>query len=58
MILYNILNRFYTDFPNTDFLGSQLGNNPSYIWKGIHAAKDLVGAGTRWKVGDGSAIRI
>lgn len=37
---------------------SPLGSVPNYTWRGIHMAKDLIGRGTRWKVGDGSRVRM
>ncbi|KAA3466579.1 reverse transcriptase [Gossypium australe] len=45
-------------FPNTDFLNSSLGNNCSYTWKSIRAAKGVFGEGICWKVGTGSAISV
>ncbi|KAA3455485.1 reverse transcriptase [Gossypium australe] len=45
-------------FPNTNFLNSSLGNNCSYTWKSIWAAKGVLGEGICWKVGIGSAISV
>lgn len=43
-------------FPNTDYFEVRLGSNPSYTWKGIHTAMDLVKCGLRWKIGAGNSI--
>ncbi|KAL8552093.1 hypothetical protein ACS0TY_000957 [Phlomoides rotata] len=45
-------------FPNTDFMSSSLGSNPSYTWSSIHASQDLLRLGVRWKIGDGESMRI
>lgn len=45
-------------FANSDFLNSKLGHNPSFIWRNICEAKDLLIAGVRWRIGSGSNINI
>lgn len=45
-------------FPNTNFLEAKIGHNPSYIWRSILEAKDLVAGGARWLVGTGEDINI
>ena len=45
-------------FPSVDFLNSQLGNNISYTWKSIWAAKGILAEGLCWKVGRGTKISI
>lgn len=45
-------------YPTCDFLNASLGNNPSFIWRSIWAAKDLVKSGVRWSVGAGRSIDI
>lgn len=45
-------------FRTIDFFEAELGSNPSQIWRGIHEARDLVRKGTRWKIGDGTTIKI
>ncbi|KAL8107899.1 hypothetical protein AgCh_024343 [Apium graveolens] len=47
----NILKARY--FPNTDFLNAKLGDNPSYMWRSILEAQDVVKTGMEtviWKV--------
>lgn len=43
-------------FSRSNFFDARLGNNPSYTWKGIHTAIDLVKYGARWKVGEGGQV--
>lgn len=45
-------------FFDCHFLDSQLGNNPSFVWRSIWEAKQVVREGVRWRVGDGNSIRI
>ena len=45
-------------FSKESFLSSRLGCNPSYVWRSICGAKQLVQAGMIWRVGDGSSIKI
>ena len=40
-------------FPRTYFLNAKLGNNPSYMWRSILSAQDIVKQGCRRKIGDG-----
>ena len=35
-------------FPSCDFVDAQLGGQPSYAWRSIHAAQALVRRGLRW----------
>uniref|UniRef100_A0A803NVY9 Reverse transcriptase zinc-binding domain-containing protein n=1 Tax=Cannabis sativa TaxID=3483 RepID=A0A803NVY9_CANSA len=45
-------------FSTGSFLTASLGSNPSYIWRSVYEAKELVRAGVRRLVGDGSNIGI
>uniref|UniRef100_A0A803PLI3 Reverse transcriptase domain-containing protein n=1 Tax=Cannabis sativa TaxID=3483 RepID=A0A803PLI3_CANSA len=45
-------------FPNGDFLSSELGSNPSFIWRSIWEAKSLVKMGARRAIGDGKLTGI
>lgn len=45
-------------FANTDFIHSNLGHNPSFIWRSIIEAKQVLLAGVRWRIGTGVNIKI
>ncbi|PNX70610.1 ribonuclease H, partial [Trifolium pratense] len=45
-------------FPRSDFLGANIGHNPSYVWRSIWSTKALIREGSRWCIGDGSSIPI
>nr|XP_023892530.1 uncharacterized protein LOC112004511 [Quercus suber] len=43
-------------FPNCNFMLAELGPNPSYVWRSLLAARDVIREGSIWKVGDGRNI--
>ncbi|CAN1818577.1 Transposon TX1 uncharacterized 149 kDa protein [Linum perenne] len=45
-------------FPKGDFLSAPVGYRPSYVWRSIRAAQDIVRGGFRWMVEDGSKLNI
>lgn len=45
-------------FGDTDFLHAKMGNNPSYIWRSILEARELIISGVRWRLGSGENILI
>ena len=45
-------------FPNCSFLDAELGRNPSYVWRSLLAARDVIIEGSKWKVGDGRSIGV
>uniref|UniRef100_A0A803PIQ3 Reverse transcriptase n=1 Tax=Cannabis sativa TaxID=3483 RepID=A0A803PIQ3_CANSA len=45
-------------FAHGNFLTASLGSNPSYIWRSLWESQDLVVAGVRRLVGDGSRVSI
>lgn len=45
-------------FTKGNFLTSKLGHNPSYVWRSIWEAKELVKRGTRWMIATGDNIDI
>lgn len=45
-------------FPKCDFLNAPLRNNPSFVWRSIWEAKDLLKVGARWSVGTGRTIDV
>jgi hypothetical protein len=45
-------------FSRSDFLQSNIGHNPSYIWRSIWSAKFIVRDGHKWSIGSGHNISI
>jgi hypothetical protein len=45
-------------FPNSSFFDSKIGHNPSFAWRGIWQARDILMHGCRWSIGNGSSINI
>ena len=37
---------------------TKLSNNPSYVWRSLLAARDLIREGSIWQVGDGRTIEV
>ena len=40
------------------FREAQVGRNPSYAWRSIMAAKEVVTKGSRWIIGNGERVNI
>lgn len=45
-------------FPNSDFLNAELGANPSYMWKSILIAQEILKQGCRKRIGNGESTRF
>ena len=45
-------------FSRCEFIEASLGNNPSYLWRSVMSAQHLVREWARWRVGNGSSIRV
>ncbi|XP_074287839.1 putative mitochondrial protein AtMg00310 [Silene latifolia] len=45
-------------FPNCSFMDAEIGINPSYTWRSIFGAKDVMGLGVRRRVGSGVDVRV
>ncbi|EPS62007.1 hypothetical protein M569_12785, partial [Genlisea aurea] len=45
-------------FPNSTFIEAGLGRSPSRTWRGIHASRQLLTVGLRWRVGSGEKIQV
>ena len=44
-------------FPDGSFRDAKFGKRPSYVWRSLMAAKEVVKRGLRWNVGNGGQIR-
>ena len=45
-------------FLDSNFSQARIGHNPSFAWRSIMSAQDVVNKGMRWRVGDGHSIKI
>jgi ribonuclease HI len=45
-------------FPNSTLFDSKIGHNPSYAWRGIWKARQILIHGCRWSIGNGNNINI
>ena len=45
-------------YPHSSFLEAKVPNHSSFIWRSLASARDLIGKGSRWRVGNGNKIRI
>ena len=45
-------------YPSSSFFNAKLGNNPSYIWRGIIASRSVVIQGARIRIGSGKSVSI
>ena len=55
-LVFRVLKAKY--FPRCDFIHASLGHNPSYTWRSIMAAQELVKEGVMWKVGNGRDLMV
>ncbi|XP_058784450.1 uncharacterized protein LOC131659256 [Vicia villosa] len=49
-----LVSRFFKAryFPKTTFLDANLGYNPSFVWRSIWKAREVLTIGCRWSIGD------
>ena len=45
-------------FPNCSFMDAEVGSNSFYVWRSLLVARDVIFEGSKWKVGDGSRIKV
>ncbi|XP_058725649.1 uncharacterized protein LOC131596935 [Vicia villosa] len=45
-------------FSRTGLFEAKLGYNPSYVWRSIWKAREVLTLGCRWRIGDGRNIRV
>jgi hypothetical protein len=55
-LLEKILKSRY--YPRGEFLCAKVGFQPSYAWRSILSARDLVSKGGVWKIGNGRKVQI
>ena len=57
---HSLFYRVYEDrcFPSSTFLEAPLGHNPSFVWRSLLSARDVIVVGSKWKIGDGECIGV
>lgn len=55
-LMYRVYKAWY--FPTRSFLKETLGSNPSYVWRSLLQAGEVIVGGLVWKVGDGTKVEI
>lgn len=55
-LVFQVLKTKY--FPRCDFINATLGKNPSYTWRSLLSAQNIVKEGLRWRVGNGEHIWV
>ncbi|CAN0919889.1 Uncharacterized mitochondrial protein AtMg00310 [Linum grandiflorum] len=45
-------------YKNSSVLEAVEGYKPSFIWRSLMSAQDLVWQGSRWRIGNGDSVRI
>ncbi|XP_058733181.1 uncharacterized protein LOC131604778 [Vicia villosa] len=53
LVSKNFKARYY---PNTSFFDANIGFNPSFVWRSLWKAREVLMLGCRWSIGDGSQI--
>ena len=39
-------------------MDAELGSNPSYVWRSLLAAREIIWEGSSWRMGDGNTIGV
>lgn len=55
-LVYKVFKARY--FPRCNVLEAGIGNSPSFIWRSLWAAQELVRTGTRWRIGSGDSVKV
>ncbi|XP_074336045.1 putative mitochondrial protein AtMg00310 [Apium graveolens] len=45
-------------YPHSEFLNATIGINPSYIWRSIMEAQEVIRQGSRKRIGDGHGTLV
>nr|KYP58280.1 hypothetical protein KK1_004579 [Cajanus cajan] len=56
----SLISRIYQAkyYPESSFLNTSLGHNPSYTWKSLWSTQHLLKNGIRWRLGNGNTIPV
>ncbi|XP_058775495.1 uncharacterized protein LOC131649754 [Vicia villosa] len=57
---HSLVSRIYKAryFPHSPFFDVDIGTNPSFVWRSIWQARELLTLGCRWSIGDGKNIPV
>ena len=56
LLFYRVYKARY--LPTCSFMEAELGCNPSYVWRSLLNARELIRVGSLWKIGDGCSVGI
>ena len=56
LLFYKVYKARY--FPNSSFMMADIGSNPSFVWRSLLAARDIIFRGSKWQVGNGRTIGV
>ncbi|PWA74859.1 hypothetical protein CTI12_AA246610 [Artemisia annua] len=45
-------------YPRGSFLDARIGYRPSFVWRSLCTARDIIRKGKRWNIGNGMKVRI
>jgi len=45
-------------FPHSDYLNVSIGHNPSYVWRSLWNAREVITKGLKWSIGTGESISV
>jgi ribonuclease HI len=45
-------------YPRASFMEAKTGYQPSYAWRSIQSAKEVINLGSRWRIGNGEKVKI
>jgi len=55
-LVYKILKARY--FPHGQMMSAELGTQPSYTWRSLWGAREVIQRGSRWLIGNGDKVRV
>ena len=56
LLFYKVYKAQY--LPNSSFMMANVGSNPSFVWRSLLAARDIIFRGSNWRVGNGRTIGV